>query len=142
MAPPQPTNADLPPRRLNRRIKDGVIGLTIAVLASAIVFADELPQGWVPDTLSLPGDAEVTMERAVGSSIRMFSFKTEDDIGSLFEIWTAALDEDGYTVRPQPSELDGTTIEFSGRDILNAKIATEVVREDARSVVTFDATLR
>lgn len=142
MAPPQTMNADLPPRRLNRCIKDSVIGLTVAFFATAMVFADELPQGWVPEILSLPGDAEVTMERAIGSSIRMFSFKTQDDIGNLFDTWSEALDEDGYTVREQSSELDGTTIEFSGHDILNAKIATEVVSEDARSVVTFDATLQ
>ncbi|MGO4917747.1 hypothetical protein [Pseudogemmobacter sp. W21_MBD1_M6] len=116
--------------------------MTLAFFASAIVLADELPQGWVPEILSLPGDAEVTTDRSIGSSIRMFSFKTQDDIGNLFETWTDALDKDGYTVRPQPSELDGTTIEFSGRDILNAKIATEVVSDDARSVITFDATLR
>ncbi|MFO8125953.1 hypothetical protein [Yoonia sp.] len=142
MAPPQTINAVSPPRRFNSCIKDGVIGLMIALFAVGIAFADELPQGWVPEMLSLPSDAEVTMERAIGSSIRMFSFKTQDDIGNLFDTWSEALDEDGYTVRAQPPELDGTTIEFSGHDILNAKIATEVVSDEARPVITFDATLR
>ena len=82
------------------------------------------------------------MEREIGSSIRMFSFTTQDDVGALFEMWSKALDDDGYTVRIQPADIAGTTIEFSGREILNAKIATEVASDDVLSVITFDATLR
>jgi len=82
------------------------------------------------------------MDRAIGSSIRMFSFSTAQEVEALFSDWSAALEENGYTIRTQQAELDETAIEFSGRDILNAKIATDVASEGERRVITFDATLQ
>jgi hypothetical protein len=96
----------------------------------------------VPEVLVLPSDAEVQMDRAIGSSIRMFSFSTATDVDELFGDWSAALESEGYSIRPQRAELEETAIEFSGRNILNAKIATEVASGGDRVVITFDATLQ
>lgn len=142
IAPPQSANVSLALCRLGKLFKDSLFGIFVSLFAAVAVFADDLPQDWVPEIISLPGDAEITMDRAIGSSIRMFSFSTQDDIKVLFEKWAEALDEDGYTIRPQPTELEEAAIEFSGRDILNAKIATDAAGGDGRAVVTFDATLR
>ncbi|MEI4194278.1 hypothetical protein V8359_00495 [Roseovarius sp. E0-M6] len=118
-----------------------LFGLVLSLFATVIVYADEMPQGWVPEVLTLPGDAEVQMDRAIGSSIRMFSFSTAADVNELFGDWSAALENHGYNIRPQQADLEETAIEFSGRNILNAKIATEVASDGDRVVITFDATL-
>ncbi|MZQ91263.1 hypothetical protein GVY41_19595 [Frigidibacter albus] len=119
-----------------------LFGLVLSLLAAAIVFADEIPQDWVPEAIALPDDAEIVMDRAIGSGIRMFSFSTGADVEALFNAWTAALEENGYTIRPQPAEFDVTAIEFSGGALLNAKIATSAPSEGDRVVITFDATLQ
>lgn len=118
-----------------------LFGLVLSLFATVIVYADEMPQGWVPEVLALPSDAEVQMDRAIGSSIRMFSFSTATDVDKLLEDWSAALEKEGYNIRPRQAELEETAIEFSGRNILNAKIATEVASSGDRVVVIFDATL-
>lgn len=118
-----------------------LFGLALSLLATVIVYAEEMPQGWVPEVLTLPVDAEVQMDRAIGSNIRMFSFSTAADVNELLGDWSAALESDGYNIRPQQADLEETAIEFSGRDILNAKIATEVASGGDRVVITFDATL-
>lgn len=117
------------------------LGLVLSLFATVIVYADEMPQGWVPEVIALPSDAEIQMDRAIGSSIRMFSFSTATDIDELFGDWSAALEGDGYNIRPQQAELEEPIIEFSGRNILNAKIATNVASDGDRVVITFDATL-
>lgn len=129
-------------RRVCGHIKEMLLALVLSLFATVIVYAEDMPQGWVPDVLVLPDDAEVMMDRAIGSSIRMFSFSTAQDVEALFGDWSVALEENGYTIRAQQAELDETAIEFSGRDILNAKIATDVAGEGKRRVITFDATLQ
>jgi hypothetical protein len=118
-----------------------IFGLVLALFAAVIVCADEIPQSWVPEALTLPDDADVQIDRAIGSSIRMFSFSTAADLDALFADWTVKLEDGGYTIRPQQAELDQTSIEFSGRNILNAKIAAAPASSGARAVITFDATL-
>lgn len=115
--------------------------LALSLFTVASVYADEVPQAWVPEALTLPDDAEVTMDRAVGSSIRIFSFSTEADVEALFKDWPRALKESGYDIRPQQSELGKFMIEFSGRSILNAKITRGAASGGDRIVITFDATL-
>ncbi|MDR7127596.1 hypothetical protein J2X53_004446 [Pseudorhodobacter sp. 4114] len=113
----------------------------MSLFAAVVVYADEI-QGWVPEAIILPDDAEVVMNREIGSSIRMFSFSTHADVRTLFRDWSAALEESQYSVRPQQSEFDEAAIEFSGEDILNAKIAAGVINGDEPVVITFDATLK
>jgi len=140
-APSRPVMDGLSFRRLGGHVRDMLFGLLLSLFATVIVYADEMPQGWVPEVLALPGDAEVQMDRAIGSSIRMFSFSTATDVDELFGDWSAALESDGFNIRPQQAELEETAIEFSGRNILNAKIATEAASGGDRVVITFDATL-
>ncbi|MEQ8900492.1 MAG: hypothetical protein RID11_15990 [Roseovarius sp.] len=141
-APPRPVMDGLSFRRLGGQVRDMLFGLVLSLFATVIVYAEEMPQGWVPEVLVLPSDAEVQMDRAIGSSIRMFSFSTATDVEELFGDWSAALESEGYSIRPQRAELEETAIEFSGRNILNAKIATEVASGGDRVVITFDATLQ
>jgi len=119
-----------------------LFGLTLVLFAGVIVYADEVPQAWVPEVLMIPEDAVIEMDRAIGSSIRMFSFSTGTDIDILFGDWSTSLEEDGYSIRPQQVELDQNSIEFSGRNILNAKIVTAPANTGDRVVITFDATLQ
>ena len=120
---------------------DMILGVALSLCATVIVYADEI-QGWVPEAIILPDDAEVVMNREIGSSIRMFSFSTQADVEVLFRDWSAALEESKYSLRPQQTEFDETAIEFSGEDILNAKIAAGVANGDEPVVITFDATLK
>ncbi|MGX0877393.1 hypothetical protein ACSSV4_002081 [Roseovarius sp. MBR-154] len=140
-APPRPVMDGLSFRRFGGHVRDMVFGLVLSLFATAIVYAEEMPQSWVPEVLTLPDDAEVQMDRAIGSNIRMFSFSTAADVDDLFADWSDALESDGYNIRPQQADLEETAIEFSGRDILNAKIAPEVASGGDRVVITFDATL-
>jgi len=141
-APPRTVKHGVSSRTALKHLKEMLFGLVLSVFAAAIVFADEIPQGWVPEAIALPGDAEIVMDREIGSGIRMFSFSTGADVEALFGVWTAALEEDGYEIRPQPAGFDVTAIEFSGGALLNAKIATGAPTEGDRVVITFDATLQ
>ena len=96
----------------------------------------------MPEILTLPFDEVVEMDRAIGSSVRMFSFSTETGVDTLLGDWTTALENGGYSIRPQLVELDQNLIGFSGQNILNAKIATEVASTGDRVVITVDATLK
>ncbi len=140
-APPRSTMDAISFRRLGGQVRDMFFGLVLTLFATVIAYADEMPQGWVPEELALPDDAEVQTDRAIGSSIRMFSFSTATDVDELFSDWSDALEGGGYDIRPQQAEVEETSIEFSGQDILNAKIATEVASGGDRVVITFDATL-
>lgn len=126
---------------LARHIKGSLFGLMLTLFASVIVYGDEMPQGWVPEALIMPDDAEVQMDRAVGSSIRIFSFSTEADAEALLDDWSAVLEENGYTIRPRLAGLEASVLEFSGPGIQNAKIAAGSDRSGDRVVITFDASL-
>jgi hypothetical protein len=140
-APPRTAMTGLPFRRLGGHLRDILFGLVLVIFAAVIVNADEIPQDWVPAALTLPDDAEVEMDRAIGSSIRMFSFSTEADVGALFGDWSTKLENSGYNIRAQQADLGQSAIEFSGHNILNAKIATAAASDGDRTVITFDATL-
>ncbi len=141
-APPRTIMTGLSIRRFGGHLRDVLLGLMLALFAAVIVYGDEIPQSWVPEALTLPDDAQVQMDRAVGSSIRMFSFSTGADLNKLFGDWSAALEGSGYSIRPQQAELDQKVIEFSGHNIMNAKIATAAARNGDGVVVSFDATLK
>lgn len=140
-APPRTFLNDLSLRRIGGYVRDMMLGLVLSLFAAVIVYAEEMPQGWVPEVLVLPDDAEVQTDRAIGSNIRMFSFSTEADVEELFVDWSAALENAGYNIRPQQSGLEEAAIEFSGSGILNGKIATEAASVGDSVVITFDATL-
>lgn len=89
----------------------------------------------------MPEDAEIQTDRAVGSSIRMFSFETGENAEDLMQDWTVKLEENGYSVREQSADLGQSSIEFSGADILNAKIVPTVNVSSDNTLISFDATL-
>ena len=128
-------------RQIAGYFRDMLLGLVLSLCVAVVVYAEEMPQGWVPEALALPEDAEVEMDRAIGSSIRMFSFTTGEEVEDLFQAWSSALEREGYAIRAQQGDLEGAAIEFSGRHILNGKIATDAVGADDRVLITFDATL-
>lgn len=117
------------------------VGLLLSVLAAAAVYADENLQDWIPDVLTFPDDAEVVTDRAIGSTVRMFSIETGADVDDLFADWEESLDGNGYPVAQGADDLLDRSIEFSGPGISNAKIIVAPTTEDGRSVIEFDATL-
>lgn len=119
-----------------------LFSLFLLFVATEITYADQASESWIPEVIALPDDAEMQTNRNIGPRIRMLSFSTETDAAELLEEWSVALKADGYSLRPQRAELSGTTIEFSGGDILNAKVETSASIEDDRAVITLDATLR
>lgn len=140
-APPRILMPDLSFPRLGGAAKDILLGFLFAVFTVSILNADEFPQGWVPAELTLPEDAEVQMDRAIGSSIRMFSFSTEANVDKLFGAWSSALEDGGFNIRPQQDDLEQNAIEFTGGNILNAKIAMVASDAGDQTMITFDATL-
>ncbi len=141
-APPRTIIIGLSFRRFGGQLRHMLFSLMLMLFAAVIVYADEIPQGWVPEALTLPDDAQVQMDRAIGSSIRMFSFSTGADLDKLFGDWSAALEGSGYSIQPQQAELDQKVIEFSGHNIMNAKIATAAASNGDGVVISFDATLK
>lgn len=116
--------------------------LAIALtMASAMVLWAEQAQNWIPDEVKLPSDMEVTIDRAIGSSTRIFAFVTGEDAGALIDTWADALSQAGYNIAPNPEEVANPQIEFSGPGIGNAKIAVQPTAEADRSLVQFDASL-
>lgn len=115
--------------------------LVFSAFFANTAFADDRLQAWIPEVISLPEDAVVVMDRAIGSGIRMFSFTTGADPVALLDTWANALSQSGYVIRSQDPELGQTLLQFSGRDILNAKIAVEPDTSPDRAVISFDATL-
>lgn len=117
--------------------------MTLTVhLATASAAQDEPPQTWVPKEVVLPEDAEVLSEREIGSSLRMFSFSTQDDVDDLLATWQEDLRLAGYSVMDAEGATMERTIEFSGNGINNAKIAVVPAASEEQSVIQFDATLR
>jgi hypothetical protein len=116
--------------------------LTAALtLASAMVLWAQQAQDWIPSAIALPSDMEVTIDRAIGSSTRIFAFVTGEDAGVLIDTWSEALSQSGYTIAPPSEEIETRQIEFSGPGIGNAKIAVQPTADADRSLVQFDASL-
>jgi hypothetical protein len=123
------------------RVREALIGAWLVLAATAIVHADDRLQDWIPGVLALPDDAEVVTDRAVGSTVRMFSIATGADIDRLFADWEESLSANGYPVTQGTDDLLDRSIEFSGPGIANAKIIVAPTSEDGRRVIEFDATL-
>ncbi|MFW5881441.1 MAG: hypothetical protein ACOCTP_02865 [Roseicyclus sp.] len=113
----------------------------VVVLAASVVHADEEFQDWIPEVLDFPEDTEVVTDRAIGSTIRLFTISTEADVDALLSDWEDALNENGFPVTQQVGELIDQSIEFTGPGIANAKILVAPVTESGRSLIEFDATL-
>jgi hypothetical protein len=122
-------------------LRDAAMAAVIVLSLSAIAWADEHIQDWIPDVLAFPEDTEVVADRAVGSTIRMFSISTETDVGTLFAEWEESLRSNGYPVTQKLDELLETSIEFSGPGIVNAKIILAPTADSGRNVIQFDVTL-
>lgn len=118
-----------------------LFGLFLSMFTAAVVFADEETQGWIPDVLTMPEDAEVLMDRAIGSTVRMYSIATAADVDALFSEWEESLGSNGYPVTQGAEDLLDRSIEFNGPGIANAKIIVAPTTDDGRSVIEFDATL-
>jgi len=134
--------------RLTRRVpfRDMLMAAVLVVAASAVLHAqerlEEWTQDWVPSVLPIPEDAELLTDRQIGSSARMFSFSTDEDVDDLFVTWESALEDDGFQIDQAPDELLERSIEFSGSGIANAKIVAGVTDPDGRTVIEVDATLQ
>lgn len=122
-------------------IRDLILAAAIVLAASVVVHAEEHLPDWIPDALTFPDDAEVVTDRAVGSSIRLFSISTEADVDTLLADWEVELNENGYPVTQEAGELLDRSIEFTGPGIANAKIIVAPTTDGARSLIEFDATL-
>ncbi len=123
-------------------IRDVLIAAWLVLAATAVVYADELRQDWMPEGLTLPEDAEVVTDRAIGSTVRMFSISTRADIDELLAVWEESLGSSGYSVTQGADDLLKRSIEFSGAGIANAKIIVAPTTSDGRGLIEFDATLR
>jgi hypothetical protein len=117
----------------------------VLLLAVQTAQADSAPkpasQDWIPAAIELPADLEVTVDRAIGSSTRIFRFTTHEDGASLIARWSEALDAAGFQVEEPNPELDVEQIEFSGPGIGNAKISIQPSATDGLTTVLFDASL-
>jgi hypothetical protein len=122
-------------------IRDTLLAGAIVFGASVIAYADEHIQEWIPDVLTFPEDAEVVTDRAIGSSIRLFSISTGADVDALLADWEESLVENGFPVTQEAGDVLDRSIEFTGPGISNAKILVAPFTEDGRSVIEFDATL-
>ena len=118
-----------------------LVATFLVLAASAVVHAEAHLQDWIPDVLSLPDDAEVVSDRAIGSTVRMLSITTQTDVGALFAEWEESLETNGYPIVSAEGEVLENFIEFSGPGIANAKIILAPTTEDGRNVIEFDATL-
>ena len=111
-------------------------------LWACLLFAQEAAQDWIPEEIRLPDDMQVLVDRAIGSTTRMFSFRTGADVDALLDEWRAALEEGGYALETRDSSLLEQQIEFSGNHIDNAKIAVAPSAGADQAVIEFDASLR
>lgn len=110
-------------------------------LGSAMMLWAQQSQDWIPSEVALPSDMEITIDRAIGSSTRIFAFVTGEDAAALIDTWTEALSQAGYNITPNPEEVANPQIEFTGPGIGNAKIAVQPTADTDRSLVQFDASL-
>jgi len=138
---PRHATITLAVRTLSGQLTNMMVGLLLSVLAAAVVYADEHMQDWIPDVLAIPDDAEVVTDRAIGSTVRMFSIATGADVDALFADWEESLNGNGYPVTQGAEDLLDRSIEFSGPGITNAKIIVAPTTDDGRSIIEFDATL-
>ncbi len=128
-------------RRALQTLREALVAACLVAALAVAARAEITLQDWIPDILAFPEDAEVVIDREIGSSVRMFSFSTAAETGPMLDDWESSLRDNGFTIEREADELVGGAIEFSGPGIANAKIVAN--REDAAgvSIVEFDATL-
>lgn len=114
----------------------------VVMISAFPALAQDQVQGWVPAELKMPADFEVLTDREIGSSLRMFSFRTEEDVDTLLNEWEAALQAAGYMILQGEGDLLERAVEFSGQGISNAKIAVAPASADDSKVIEIDATLQ
>ena len=126
--------------------RDMVMAAALVLAATAALHAQDRitawTQDWVPMEIAVPDDAELLSDREIGSTVRMFSFSTAEDIDLLFAAWEGALIEGGFIIDQGADDLLERSIEFSGSGIANAKIVAGLTAEDGRTVIEVDATLQ
>lgn len=129
---------------LVRRAREATMAVAITAFLAVVASADIALQDWIPNVLDMPDDAEVVADRQIGSTIRMFSFSTQEDGSDLLREWQRALQENGYIIQSARDDLIENAVEFSGNGINNAKIlATSVAGEGENgTLIEFDATLQ
>ena len=109
--------------------------------AGADAAARPASQNWIPAAVDLPADMAVKVDRAIGSSSRIFSFETRADGAELIRHWSAALSAAGYQIKDPNPELAARQIDFSGPGIGNAKISILPGAVDGVITVQLDASL-
>jgi hypothetical protein len=122
-------------------IRDMLVAASLVLAASAVVYADERLQDWIPDVLMIPDDVEVVTDRAIGATARMFAITTGADVDALLMDWEESLTSNGYPINRGSEDLLERSIEFSGPGIANAKIIVAPTTDGDRSIIEFDATL-
>jgi hypothetical protein len=115
--------------------------LVALVLGTATVTAEEQPQSWIPEEITLPEDMEIVTDRSIGSAIRVFTFTTREDGDALADLWREALETGPYQVKPAAEGLDQRLIEFSGGRVQNGQIAFSRGADSTDTTVQFDASL-
>ena len=117
------------------------IAATALLLGIAPALAEEQPQSWIPQEITLPEDMEVVTDRRIGSAIRVFTFTTKEDGTVLADLWREALENGPYQVMPAAEGLDQRLIEFSGGRVQNGQIAFSRGADGSNTLVQFDASL-
>ncbi|ATI43613.1 hypothetical protein CBW24_15810 (plasmid) [Pacificitalea manganoxidans] len=146
-----------PPRRAIRTALGPLAALCMSLAAPAVQAQDtpapeapaqevqtpasEIVIDWLPEAITLPADAEVVADRAVGSTIRMVSIATEEDAEALLAEWREALSTSGYLVEDPAEALADRQVLFSGTGIENGKVVISPTVEDGREILQFDASL-
>lgn len=126
---------------MNWKLHLGCLAIISTCLGQGALAQESPPQSWVPDVLHLPDDAQVLTDRAIGESLRMFSFATHADVDALLRGWEADLREAGYSVLQAQADVLDRVIAFSGQGINNAQIVVAPASGSTRRIVAFDATL-
>lgn len=127
--------------RMTNVLRGAMLTSALSLSLATGLQAEEDQPDWLPEEIELPEDREVLMDRAIGSTIRMFSMSTERDALELLEEWEDALREAGYTINQGQDDVLDETIEFSSDAIINAKIAILPTSDNGRSTIEFDVTL-
>ncbi|MEE4119977.1 MAG: hypothetical protein V2I65_13250 [Paracoccaceae bacterium] len=132
----------LPERsRFLSTVREALVSACIVGALAVAARAEVTLQDWIPGILAFPEDAEVLIDREIGSSVRMFSFATTADTGPMLADWERSLRDNGFTIEREADELVDGSIEFSGPGIANAKIVATRRDDAGASIVEFDATL-
>jgi len=126
------------------RLREATMAVAITAFLTVVASADIALQDWIPSVLDMPDDAEIVADRQIGSTIRMFSFSTQENGADLLREWQQTLQDNGYIINSARDDLIENAVEFSGNGINNAKIlATSVAGEAGnQTLIEFDATLQ